>query len=109
MPTEYRIRENKLEKRWRESVKKLGCEPLKFASYYSTGWPDRFTLSPWGVLYLAEIKRPGEEVVPGSKQEKRIEKARRMGFTVFVINSVESMEAALTHLKIAKSLYADKI
>lgn len=104
MPTEYRIREKSIERWWREQLKKLGFEVLKFSSYYSTGWPDRFALSPWGVLYLAEFKAPGKKPTP--KQEARINSAMKKGYKVFVIDSKESAKASVEYLQMAKDLYA---
>lgn len=95
--------EKNLEARLRNAGKKLGCIVLKFASSYNTGWPDRFIISSWGRLYLAEVKTEGQELTP--KQKSRVARARKMGFTVFIINSNHSLTQAVNQLKNDYEIY----
>lgn len=95
--------EKNLETRLRNAGKKVGCIVLKFASVYYTGWPDRFILSSWGRLYMAEVKTEGQTLTP--KQESRVARARKMGFTVFIINSNESLLQSVNQLKNDYEIY----
>ena len=89
--------EKNLEKRLRKIIAKMGGVALKFSSFYSTGWPDRFIFMPWGCVYLAEIKTEGK--ILSKKQEARVKKARSMGFKVFIIDSEISYRKSVNQLQ----------
>lgn len=95
--------EKVLERRLREAVRKMGGEALKFSSHFSTGWTDRFILMPWGKLYLAEVKTKGQTLTP--KQQARVKKARRMGFTVFIVDSAAAYDKTVDYLKFEAVIY----
>lgn len=92
--------EKVFEKRLRVLVHGLGGKALKFKSAYDTGWPDRFIFVPPGLVFLAELKSEGKK--PDRKQEVRIKRARQMGFTVFVINSDETLKQAIDEISAAR-------
>ena len=92
-----KAQEKNIEKRLRAYVAKIGGIGLKFASSYYTGWPDRFIFMPWGRVYLAEIKSEGKKLTP--KQENRVARARKMKFTVFIIDSETSYQQTVNQLQ----------
>jgi hypothetical protein len=70
-----------------EHAKKLGCYVRKFTSPSHRSVPDRMFITPNGVVYFIEFKRMGE--VPTTGQSVEIEKIRKMGVKVFVVDAVE--------------------
>lgn len=86
----------------RLAISELGGVALKFDSRQNTGWPDRFMMVPPGLFFLAETKAESKKVQPGSKQDRRINKARKLGFTVFVINSMETLKQAIDAIQTAR-------
>lgn len=97
-----KVSEKQVEARLCEKVKALGCESLKFQSPYVTGWPDRFVLTPWGELILVELKAPGKK--PTKQQEAIHEKARKMRFPVFVLDSYGTVDSFVDYLASLKKL-----
>lgn len=89
--------EKALEKSLRKAVTEMKGVALKFSSSYNTGWQDRFLLMPWGRLYLAEMKSEGKPLT--RKQQIRVKRARKMMFTVFVIDDQETLDDAVLHLR----------
>lgn len=90
--------EKKLEEKFREAVKKAGGIALKFSSSFYDSWPDRFVLMPGGRFYMAECKTTGKK--PTKAQSARIDLARAMGHTVFVIDSTQTLNRALYEMDI---------
>lgn len=88
--------EKVIEKRLNAEVKSLGGWSLKLLSTYVTGLPDRMVLLPGGVIFFAEIKSTGKKPTP--VQRLVHDKIRRLGFTVYVIDSLEQLNKILNNL-----------
>ena len=89
--------EKDLESKLFKAVKQMGCFALKFQSYYQVKFPDRFIFCPNGVACFAEIKTTGKK--PDTAQMARIEDLRKMGFTVFIIDDLKTLNDAITHIR----------
>ena len=85
--------EANIEKKFKEQVELRGWKAPKFISPGFNGMPDRIVLKDNGQTFFAEIKAPGEE--PRPLQLARIEMLRKMGFRVYVIDSMEKAYAVL--------------
>lgn len=84
------MREKEIEERLRKVVKKSGGIALKFTSPGFAGVPDRLVLMPGGQAIFIELKAPGKKARP--LQMARHEMLRRLGFPVYVIDSMEGIE-----------------
>ncbi len=83
------MREKTLERKLVEAVKAMGGIAPKFVSPGFDGMPDRLVLLPFGRIGFVEVKRHGEKVRP--LQEARHGMLRRLGFKVYVIDSIEQI------------------
>ena len=88
--------EKTIENKLTLAVKKAGGIAPKFVSPSFAGMPDRLVLLPDGVIAFAELKAPGEK--PRPLQEARHRVLRRLGFPVYVIDSVEKIGWMLREL-----------
>lgn len=88
--------EKVIEKRLNAEVKSLGGWSLKLLCQFVTGLPDRLVLLPGGVIFFAEIKSTGKK--PTAAQRLVHERIRRLGFTVYVIDSLEQLNKTLNTL-----------
>ena len=79
--------EKTIELKFVREVKKLGGIALKLDCPGFVGMPDRLVLLPDGKLFFAEIKAPGKK--PRPTQLKRHEMLRKLGFKVYVVDSLE--------------------
>lgn len=89
--------EKYLETKFREAIKKLGGVALKFHSPWDTGRTDRFACLPGGRIYLVEIKTTGKTL--SDKQKVRKEEMEVLGFRVFVIDDLKSLNDALYEIR----------
>jgi len=85
--------EAKIEKKFKELAEGRGWKAPKFVSPGLDGMPDRIVLKSNGQVFFAEIKAPGEE--PRPLQRVRIDMLRKLGFRVYVIDSMEKAFAVL--------------
>ena len=85
--------ESKIEKKFKELVQARGWRAPKFVSPGLNGMPDRIVLKDNGQVFFAEIKAPGEEARP--LQLSRHAMLRKLGFRVYVIDSMEKAYAVL--------------
>lgn len=87
------MRESVIEKHLCDGVKALGSTAYKFKSPNRSNVPDR--IIPWrgGVLDLVELKATGES--PTDAQLREHDRWRRMGFSVFVFDSLEQVDEYL--------------
>lgn len=67
---------------------------IKLLSTFIKGLPDRMILCQGGYVGFAEIKTTGKK--PTKIQSHIHEKLRALGFTVFVIDDLESRDNAIT-------------
>lgn len=65
----------------------LGCLQYKFVSPQRRSVPDRLFITPNGEVFFAEFKRKGQKPTPAQIVE--IDKIKRQGVSVWVIDSVE--------------------
>ena len=82
-----------IEQRLRKQVEQRGGLCLKFVSPGCSGVPDRLALMPGGRLAFIEVKRPGAK--PRKLQELRHKQLRGLGFPVYVVDSLDSVEMVL--------------
>lgn len=77
-------------------VKKVALNKGMAIKLYSpsfTGLPDRMVLFPGGLMFFAELKRPGAKPRP---RQKYVHKTLRdLGFKVYVIDSKAAAEEAI--------------
>ena len=82
-------RERDVERKLKREVEKKGGVCWKFISSVS-GVPDRLCLFPRGVIVFVELKRHGAK--PRPLQIRQIEKIRKLGFRVEVIDSEQGIQ-----------------
>lgn len=80
--------EKTIEKFLRDKVKEAGGEAYKFVSPGHIGVPDRLVIFPGGRIAFVELKAPGKK--PRPNQIVQIERLRRLGADVEVVDSKES-------------------
>lgn len=68
---------------------------IKLLSTFIKGLPDRLVICQGGYVGFAEIKATGKK--PTKIQSHIHEKLRALGFTVFVIDDLESRDAAINY------------
>lgn len=90
------MNEKLIERKLRESVKKLGGLALKFSSPYHRGMPDRIILMPENRIAFAELKTTGKK--PTELQKKAIAELRALGFKAEVIDSQEGLNKFLEEI-----------
>ena len=66
---------------------------MKFVSPGTTGVPDRIVMLPGGVIFFAELKRPGG--APSKRQELMARSIEKLGTPVFVIDCKEQVNSVL--------------
>lgn len=91
------MREKTLERKLVEAVKATGGVAPKFVSPGFDGMPDRLVLLPFGRIGFVEVKRHGEK--PRPLQESRHGMLRRLGFKVYVIDSIEQIGGAVRDIQ----------
>lgn len=79
------MNEKLIERKLRESVKKLGGLAIKFFVLSFTGFPDRIVLMPGGRIWFVELKSTGKK--PKGRQPIVIQMLQKLGFEVWVIDS----------------------
>lgn len=92
-------REREIERKLKKRVESTGGWCLKFLSSIS-GVPDRICLFPEGKAVFVELKRHGAK--PRPLQRRQIEKIRKLGFRVEVIDSEEGIEELIHSVGINK-------
>ena len=90
------MREKAIERKLTLMVKKRGGICPKFVSPGYDGMPDRIVLLPGGCMAFVEVKSPGEK--PRALQISRHTLLRRLGFRVYVLDSVEQIEVILSQI-----------
>ena len=83
------MREKTIEKKLVIAIKDMGGIAPKFMSPGLDGMPDRIVLLPGGRMGFVEVKAPGK--VPCPLQEVRHRMLRRLGFQVYVLDTVDQI------------------
>ena len=90
------MREKQIEMKLVEAVNRRGGLCPKWISPGLNGVPDRLILLPGGRIAFAELKAPGK--TPRPLQRHRIEQLRKLGFRVYVIDSIEQIGGVLNEI-----------
>lgn len=67
-------------------AKSKGCLVYKFTSPSKRSVPDRLMITPSGMVFFMELKRKGQKPTPSQAVE--IDKIRKQGVQVFVVDDV---------------------
>ncbi|QKN23204.1 VRR-NUC domain-containing protein [Caproicibacterium lactatifermentans] len=90
------MREKEIEKKLILAVKQAGGIAPKFTSPGFDGMPDRIVLLPGGHIGFVEVKAPGEK--PRPLQLARHEMLRRLGFQVYLLDSIEQIGGVIDEI-----------
>lgn len=90
-------RESAIERLLVRLVRKIGGEALKFVSPNRRFVSDRIVITPTGVVWFVEVKRPGGRLSAG--QLRWMKKAQSLGLNTIVLDSKEAVEAFVNRLK----------
>ena len=88
--------EKKLEARLVAEVKRRGGIALKNTSQFHRGMPDRVVLLPYHTMSFVELKTTGEKPTP--LQFAAQNKLWNLGFTVYVVDTTESLDMFLAKM-----------
>lgn len=91
------MREKQIEQKLVQAVRKSGGMCLKFVSPNFDGMPDRLIILPGGKITFAELKAPGKK--PRPLQLARHKTLMKLGFHVYVIDSIEQIGAILDEIQ----------
>mgnify|MGYP000627394823 FL=1 len=91
------MREKQIEQKLGQAVKKKSGMCLKFVSPNFDGMPDRLILLLGGKIAFAELKAPGKK--PRPLQLARHKTLMKLGFHVYVIDSIEQIGAILDEIQ----------
>ncbi|SFX62039.1 VRR-NUC domain-containing protein [Ruminococcus sp. XPD3002] len=83
------MREKTVESKFTSAVKAKGGLAVKFTSPGFNGMPDRLVMFPGGRIAFVEVKAPGETPRPLQRSRHRL--LRRMGFKVYVLESIDQI------------------
>lgn len=87
------MRESEIETYFATRVKALGGEVRKLKWIGRNGGPDRFAKIPGRPVLLAELKAPDK--IPKRHQQREIDRLRKVGVWVEVIDSKERVDEVL--------------
>ena len=93
------MREKTIERKLFTAVREAGGIALKLASPAYAGLPDRLVLLPGGHAAFVEVKAPGQK--PRVLQVIRMEFLSRLGYRVYVLDSVERIGEILDEIRSA--------
>lgn len=91
------MNERTIETRLVKEVRNAGGLCLKFVSPGWNGVPDRIVLLPGGRMAFVEVKRPGEK--PRPLQESRHRALRKLGFQVYVLDSMDQVGGIIDEIR----------
>lgn len=91
------MREKVVESKFSKAVKAKGGLAVKFISPSFNGMPDRLVMFPGGRIAFVEVKAPGE--TPRPLQAARHKLLRRMGFKVFVLDSLDQIGGIIDEIQ----------
>ena len=84
------MRENTVEKRFKDEVQKRGGRSLKFVSPGMRGVPDQIVFLPGAKTILVEMKSPGKDLK--ALQAKRAREFMALGYRFFKVDSYEAID-----------------
>ena len=87
------MKESTIESNFVKQVKAMGGMAIKLISPNFAGLPDRLVLLPHGRMFFVELKATGQKPRPLQIAVHR--KLRKLGFTVYVIDSNEKVKELL--------------
>ena len=90
------MRERQIEQRLTQAVRKRQGLCPKWISPGLDGVPDRIILLPGGRIAFAELKAPGQKLLP--LQLRRKAQLERLGFAVHVIDNTDQIGGVLDAL-----------
>jgi len=90
------LKEKDIERYLVNEVKKIKGIAYKFTSPGRRSVPDRILLIHKHPALFVECKRPGGRLTPNQKRE--IERIKLKGFTVYVVDSIQSVDNLIEQL-----------
>lgn len=87
------MKESVIENYLKSEVKKLKGLAIKLNSMSMSGLPDRMVLLPGGIIFFAELKRPGQKARLLQLATHRI--LENLGFEVYVIDTKDKVKEVL--------------
>ena len=93
------MREKTIERKLFTAVREAGGIALKLVSPAYAGLPDRLVLLPGGHAAFVEVKAPGQK--PRVLQVIRMEFLSRLGYRVYMLDSVERIGEILDEIRSA--------
>lgn len=87
--------ERQIERKCVDIAEDHGCLHIKL-DLAKRDWPDRMFVCPEGCMLLVEFKRPGEKPRKGQAALHRA--LEQIGFTVFVVDSVEQFNSLMSRI-----------
>lgn len=91
------MNEKQIESKLTMTVKKTGGIALKLTCPSFAGMPDRLILLPDGHIGFAELKAPGKNPRPLQLARHRL--LRKLGFKVYVIDSIEQIGGMIDEIQ----------
>ncbi len=98
------MRESDIERQLYIGVHELGGMAYKWTSPGRRGVPDRILLFPGKRVYFVELKAPDK--LPEPSQYREHERIRKMGHTVYILDSYDSVSAFLNQIE--RALFTPK-
>ena len=114
------MEEKEIERKFVKEIKLMGGKAFKFSPIGYDGMPDRLVLIPGGRVASVELKRPGQKpdrlvLIPGGRiafvelkrpgqkprklQEMRHRMLHRLGFKVYVLDSMEKIGGIIDEIR----------
>lgn len=81
--------ESYIERKFVEYIRSHGGMAIKLDATSCAGIPDRLVVLPDGKMFFVELKQPGKK--PRPIQVKRHADLNRLGFNVYVIDSLDML------------------
>ena len=91
------MEEKEIERKFVKEIKLMGGMAFKFSPMGYDGMPDRLVLIPGGRIAFVELKRFGQK--PRKLQEMRHRMLRRLGFKVYVLDSMEKIGGIIDEIQ----------
>jgi hypothetical protein len=96
------MREVTIENYLKTEIEKRGGMCVKFPPLFFAGFPDRIVLLPGELIAFVELKAPGK--TPSPIQRKVHAKLRKLGFLVYVADSIAEVDTLLELLDLTQEM-----